>query len=459
VILLNAVLFLIGCALLWQVLKQHLSPAYALPILAFVALGHLSGKIVATGMEASLAFAIAMCFLWVYLVKDGSSYLLGLLLGALVWARLDIGVLYLAGFLAAQVLGEKDFKRPLGSIIASVGIAVALVCPILAFNYLQFGELGTISSATKVWATRQHYVLPGAQVDWSAFFEQVQRATLRYSFFLGGNTVGDVVSLPYSMLYGKAAKASEFGAILRNLWLSRFAWIGILSGLVLVASFLAYILPRSTQRVETVPRVLWIFLLGVPFAHLAVVLALISLHGGSWYWLWMAPAFGLVAMVGLGRWRPTRFVAQAGLLTLALMGWAQGPVQLTAIGAFKPDYSELSWYSGPLEVAQVIEAKVEQADSRIGCFNAGLLGYLSPVTVVNLDGLVNNWELLRARQEGRFRDYLIQHRITHLVDFGAWNKYLPEMGLSEDEVDILFLSETTNGYLLKLNLPFEEADQ
>ncbi len=54
--------------------------------------------------------------------------------------------------------------------------------------------------------------------------------------------------------------------------------------------------------------------------------------------------------------------------------------------------------------------------ARVGAFNAGIIGFFSQRTVVNLDGAVNNsaYDALRAR---RLQDYLLANSIDYVADF------------------------------------------
>ncbi len=60
-------------------------------------------------------------------------------------------------------------------------------------------------------------------------------------------------------------------------------------------------------------------------------------------------------------------------------------------------------------------------NARVGAFNAGLLGYFSNRSVVNLDGTVNA-DAYEAQREGWLMDYVVSKRIDHLVD---WRGTLP----------------------------------
>ncbi len=54
-------------------------------------------------------------------------------------------------------------------------------------------------------------------------------------------------------------------------------------------------------------------------------------------------------------------------------------------------------------------------DSIVGAWDAGVIGYFSDFPVVNLDGLVNSYDYMRARQEGNEESYYRKYGITHFA--------------------------------------------
>lgn len=56
----------------------------------------------------------------------------------------------------------------------------------------------------------------------------------------------------------------------------------------------------------------------------------------------------------------------------------------------------------------------------IGAWNAGVLGYYSKHRVVNLDGLVNDFEILPYLREGRIADYIRDQGIQYLADMRGY---------------------------------------
>jgi hypothetical protein len=67
-----------------------------------------------------------------------------------------------------------------------------------------------------------------------------------------------------------------------------------------------------------------------------------------------------------------------------------------------------------LQAASWVGEHTEPGD-RVASFNSGSLGYLSPRTVVNLDGVVNN-PGMRALEEHRLLEFLRQWDIRYILD-------------------------------------------
>lgn len=180
-----------------------------------------------------------------------------------------------------------------------------------------------------------------------------------------------------------------------------------------------------------------------------MVVVLLGRHGGSWYWLFLAVGVAIVLAMVAARTHVAASVARWALCALSVTGLLYQPVLVLRCGALYHNYREHSWYSGSIEVVEYTKANAVEI-SAAGCFNAGFYGYIAPHRVVNLDGLVNNWELLEARKAGRVREYVLDQGITHISDTGSPPKYLAPMGFSEDEYVLLFASPETGRFLVEL---------
>ena len=73
----------------------------------------------------------------------------------------------------------------------------------------------------------------------------------------------------------------------------------------------------------------------------------------------------------------------------------------------------LSWSDESLRAAKWLEKNLPE-DALIGSWNAGVLGYYSRRRVVNLDGLINNHEILPYLRRNRIDEYIVEQGITHL---------------------------------------------
>ena len=96
------------------------------------------------------------------------------------------------------------------------------------------------------------------------------------------------------------------------------------------------------------------------------------------------------------------------------------------------------------KTAQWIKENLPE-DKIYGSANTGILSYFTQMRFVNLDGMVNNDELLNAYKEGseRYIDYLKKNQIEYVVDYFLSNKpenkyYFPELLNDKYEVVKVF---------------------
>jgi hypothetical protein len=88
------------------------------------------------------------------------------------------------------------------------------------------------------------------------------------------------------------------------------------------------------------------------------------------------------------------------------------------------------------------------SNSIIGSFNSGVVGYFSDAPVINLDGLMNDEEILQViRGEKRIFDYVNQHHITVLMDYTSTD-WSPDTGQN-------FRGVPTSALRLLYQLPFD----
>ncbi len=450
---LNAAFYLTGCAVLWRLAACSLPSRAVFPLMAYLLLGNLPFDLVATGMECSLAFMLGMTSLWLMTHAKAPSWLIGAVLGLLILARLDIGAIYAVTYGIAMLLrarripGERALLVRLGVVVA---VSSVLVVPMFAYNYATFGHFGTISSATKMFVARHEISDGSGAVSPSLAVGQAAKSTLSYAKTILAGTAGDFLSVPYVAIAGKPPSMDGAEGVFEFLGDHIVASVIVVLAILSVAWALQALAARSSGGDgQSFSPLLLVFLIVVPLVHFAMVVAMLGRHGGSWYWLFFDAAIAVVLAMFAARTTIAASGARWALCALSITGLLYHPVLILRCGALHADYREPSWYSGSLEVVEYTKANAVEIPAA-GCFNAGFYGYIAPHRVVNLDGLVNNWELLEARKTGRVREYVLKQGITHISDTGSPAKYLAPMGFNEDEYVLLFASPETGRFLVEL---------
>jgi hypothetical protein len=74
-----------------------------------------------------------------------------------------------------------------------------------------------------------------------------------------------------------------------------------------------------------------------------------------------------------------------------------------------------SWNAESFRAARWLSENVP-GDALVGSWNAGVVGYYSTQRVVNLDGLINSFDILPYIAEGRIAEYIQQQGISYLSD-------------------------------------------
>jgi hypothetical protein len=174
--------------------------------------------------------------------------------------------------------------------------------------------------------------------------------------------------------------------------------------------------PPAEERRRTLRQVA---LLMVPGA--GILLALLY-HAGIRWWLreWYfapVPLLGTLLLgVGLDRLQRGLDASRGGARAVVV---AYAAYALVLLVFFGPHRSDLWVHPSPHRVnqwqaARWIEAYTDSG-ARIGSFNAGILGYFSHRTVVNLDGVVNA-DAYQAKRAKRLPAYMRDRGLDYLVD-------------------------------------------
>ena len=314
------------------------------------------------GMEPALAlFMLALLFVSLALWARDSRMAapLAALLFLLPWARTEYVTISLTVAAALFVI-ERSWRRAgLWKSLLPLAGALSGFAAYLAYNQLMFGGAVPVSGAVKyTWS----------QELWEA---------------LGG-----------------------FDLVRNFLSVARERWIDNLAALAVCAA--AVPVWRRARRSNSAEDRLFIAfyagVLGLAAAHLAKLAQTV---------LFMHPTFGiyttyyvpgdlmmplLVAVVWRLAAKPVRHVAGGG------GGWLAVPVAVGAVFALHAPFQniddarddpEWTWDRASWAGAMIMN-RILPEGSIVGAWDAGVIGYFSRFPVVNLDGLVNSYDYLRA---------------------------------------------------------------
>jgi hypothetical protein len=79
-----------------------------------------------------------------------------------------------------------------------------------------------------------------------------------------------------------------------------------------------------------------------------------------------------------------------------------------------PDWS-LSWNDAMYDAADWMGDNLPD-DAVVGVWNAGVMGYFATQSIVNLDGLINDFEYRDYLAEDRVHDYVMHRGIDYIAD-------------------------------------------
>ena len=304
----------------------------------------------------------------------------GLLGAASIWARSDSALIVACLGLAVLLVA-----RPRGTALAGLaGPPAAAVAALVAATAALTGHPLQSSATAVPWLVHAnwHRAHPGAG-SWEAHRHGLE--------LLEGSLLGS------RDLLGPAAS------------------LVLLVSLLAAGALLLLARGRLSRATRAAAIVLGSLLLGLACLH--AVHGYLRWYPRSWYFVgWALAAYvaAALAAAGLGEamarsgWRGAAAWATSGLLlaccglehlrTWRLIGQPQFP-----------------WQAEMLAAGRGLAALVPP-DQVVGSFNAAIIAYATPRTVVNLDGVVNE-EAASALREGRLGRYLRERRVRYLVDY------------------------------------------
>ena len=203
---------------------------------------------------------------------------------------------------------------------------------------------------------------------------------------------------------------------------------------------------RSHNREDWLLLAFLVGVSGLAVGHLAkfgqTVLTVHPYLGGYQHW-YFAPAYLMmtlivpmrcyVAIYFIRRFIGPRSHRAANILSLGIV--ITGAAFLLEKADFTSPFRYVDWRSGSAdrewEVTSYMGTQVMDRllpeDSVVGSWDAGVIGYFSRFPVVNLDGLVNSYNYMRARKEGTEATFYQRYGITHFANGMPANQHIDAM--------------------------------
>ena len=415
----------VSCMLLFRLLSRHVSLA--------VAIGAAGGLLFPLGIVWTRVWGMENSLYSVFLLATALFYqehfraegtwkraaMLGALLGLTALSRLNAGLLIpilLAFYLASGRHG--NLLRRVQLCFVTGAVASALVLPYFGNNYFSTGHMLPVSGGAKVIRTEQYLAdnnIEGMATGayWDFLLEILEDPTEWFvssramdGSWIAGGRLWDEGAVGYDVL----------------LW-------------TLAIFLLAPILTlRPLDWLRSLGRVFRRF---GPFAYIlvfAIVNAVVSVslypfeitYSIRRWWLAegelvLTTVMATVVASSLAylgyRLIPKRAWLSVSTVCLALIVGLSSASTLDHYWDGTPQYPDWNWslndqrYIGALWTNEHLEE-----DDIIGSWNAGVIGYYSKAHVVNLDGLINNWEFLDYLDDKNLAGYIRTKKIRYLMD-------------------------------------------
>jgi len=338
------------------------------------------------GTEASiwvfLGASSAYLWFWMRLTENEGTwtliFLLGMLMGLAFLARSEAILLFGAIGLDLFLAGQAGNLVLSVSRVALYAIgALIVVSPWLAWNLANFGKL-TQTSGDIIAYHRHHVALLGT-FGLSRF--------VRFLKFGMGNTVYAFNRFMDLILGGRIITA---------------LYSGVVIGVLLANPGL----PLSSFSLRDI-------------AFLVVFIMLVLLFYGGWLWnfqdwYFLSACFAGTIFVGIGG-RVLLETHLSSTINALMVSTILLMLVFVAIDIRTGVRGRLRNQPVMYEAARWLYDNTDK-DVRIGSFNAGIIGYYSDRTVVNLDGVINN-EAAAAIRRGQLLQYIREMNIKYIVDF------------------------------------------
>ncbi len=340
-----------------------------------------------SGVEVAVStFFLSLCiYLYIRMKKQGyrtgGTVTLGCATGLAILSRVDSIFIFasigLDMFLSSRK-GRESFRVRFHRPLAYLATTLAVLSPWMAWSFLRFGTIRHISGVTLPNIAHTMYLdLNGTYLSWSLVKTELFQLRLWCSHILQ---------------YSGGA------------WLFLLLFIGIWWS----------VRGRTAETVRTYLRQFG--LVGFAFLSTAMLVSFYALYFWGWLRPWYYLSVVLVVTIGLG-------IALSSIVGSDVSGrlfTRRVGVLLIALVAYLSVQSVLAWRTGLFGFQkQLYDAAVwlnthTDQDEEIGAISAGIYGYMTRRTI-DLAGVVNE-EAYRAMREKRIFDYLLEKKITYLVD-------------------------------------------
>ena len=410
-----------------------------------------------SGMETPIILLTVVLSLWVILrihhVSMRQTLLAGCVLSLVPLARIDM-LLLMPSFALVLIyangsLREKQWKQAILSVIWLAIPVTFVFLAYIAFNLTVFGIPLPFSGTVKT--------------TWHSTYVASMGGHFSISHLLETTTLA-LEQIPITVSYYFTMLLWSFSSLTLVI---RILIIGLLIALLVTIirrrrSFLRRL--HTIRQVPLLPLIV-VCLIGSNLllqTWLSSFLLGDSTQVWTWYyvgwyvfltpvcgWLIMALVY-VLEMPTLQRWIPRVLTA---MLVFALLLYTRTFTNYEGVKPFRTHYDAVVWANENIP-----------SDDVIGSLNAGVLGYFSDQAVINLDGLMNNRDLLPAIENRlNMGAYMRDHNIRWFIDY-VYNPITDDTeyvyGIPREWVRVVYEKPFNNFgfipsiyYILEINYP------
>lgn len=397
ILTISAIIDLATIYLIYQIVDL-LTSSRGAALFASIAYGFNSSMLIhsVSGLDTSLGVFLLTLTYYFFLTKRRSErirdyIILGVMLGLMFLARTD------NIFFLIILLGYFFAKKRLDYLFISGLVALLIVSPWFVFNYQTFGTIIQSSGEAYPYVIKHNYV--------SEYAPQTLD-TVKHSakIFLKGFFM-DLIML--------------------NMWGLGFIFVTLYATYLMLARGGDEATRHFTKNLRLLSPILASLLL-VCFVHGAI----------RWYVrTWYLASGAVFAAVFSGLLYD--YLSEKDLKTQHNILICLVILTLLLYNIILLPFSYWPWQAEMYEGSEFLNDNLDE-NAIVGCFNCGIIGYFSDVTVINLDGVVN-YAAFEALKDYSLFDFVLENNITHLADhdFSIITDYRDFWGVNISEKIVL----------------------